>query len=189
MIFTGIDLRLHAGDSLILQGPNGAGKSSLLRVLAGLIPCFHGRVERCVSLALADDHLALDEMSHLGDALAFWADMDGCGAEGLNHAISLMNLDNLRDIPVRMLSAGQRKRAIMARTIASGTPLWLLDEPGNGLDTASFMALGTAMEEHVRGGGAIIAASHFALPYDFGQMLDICQHQPEHYEDHEDISA
>lgn len=174
---------------MILRGPNGAGKSSLLRVLAGLIPCFHGRLERQAPLALADENLALDGNSLLGDALAFWAQIDGHNEESLPPAISQMNLAALRTIPVRMLSTGQRKRAIIARTIASGASLWLLDEPGNGLDSASLTALGEAMSTHVRNGGAIIAASHFDLPHNFSQSIDISKHQPDLTAEYGDMSA
>ena len=45
-----------------------------------------------------------------------------------------MGLAPLAEVPVRMLSTGQRKRAALARVVASGAPLWLLDEPANGLD-------------------------------------------------------
>ena len=45
-----------------------------------------------------------------------------------------MGIAPLAEVPVRMLSTGQRKRAALARVVASGAPLWLLDEPGNGLD-------------------------------------------------------
>lgn len=87
--------------------------------------------------------------------------------------MACLALGPLADIPVRMLSTGQRKRAILARTVASGAPLWLLDEPGNGLDTASLTLLATAMKEHVAGGGAIVAASHFDLAHCFDRILDM----------------
>lgn len=172
-IFSGVDLMLHRGDSLLVRGPNGAGKSSLLRVLAGLLPSRTGVIERSAALALADEHLALDGTSTLRAALAFWAHMDGAGPVALDRAMACLALGPLADIPVRMLSTGQRKRAILARTVASGAPLWLLDEPGNGLDTASLTLLAAAMKEHVAGGGAVVAASHFDLAHSFDRILDM----------------
>jgi len=74
-----------------------------------------------------------------------------------------MELSHLADVPVRMLSAGQRKRAALARVIASGAPLWLLDEPANGLDADGLERLGIAMAAHRASGGAILAASHLPL--------------------------
>ena len=78
-----------------------------------------------------------------------------------------MGLAHLAEVPVRMLSTGQRKRATLARVIASGAPLWLLDEPANGLDLEGQARLAeAAMAAHRAGGGAILAATHQPLGLD-----------------------
>jgi len=158
LLFEGLDLALAPGEAALVLGPNGAGKSSLIRLAAGLLRAAAGRVERA-GAALADEHPALDERQPLGRALAFWVDDAAPGIEA-------MGLAHLEAVPVRMLSTGQRKRAALARVIASGAPLWLLDEPGNGLDTDGLARLEAAMAAHRAGGGAILAASHqpLALP-------------------------
>lgn len=156
MLFESLSLTLDAGEAAILTGPNGVGKSSLLRIAAGLLAPAAGRVERD-RCALADEHPALDERLALGDALAFWAGLDRTQA---GPAMARMGLADLARVPVRMLSTGQRKRATLARTIASGAPLWLLDEPGNGLDSEGLERLAEAMAEHRSAGGAILAATH-----------------------------
>jgi heme exporter protein A len=131
LLFEGIDLRLEHGGAAVVGGPNGVGKSSLLRVAAGLLRFGAGRVERRGTVALSDEGLALDERLTLQQALGFWARLDGSRAEA---GMEPMGLLPLADVPVRMLSTGQRKRAGLARVVASGSPLWLLDEPANGLD-------------------------------------------------------
>lgn len=158
LLFEGLDLVLGPGGTALMKGPNGAGKSSLIRVAAGLLRAAAGTVERAEA-ALADEHLALDERLPLGRALAFWA---ADAAPG----IAAMGLEGLAEVPVRMLSTGQRKRAALARVIASGAPLWLLDEPGNGLDADGLARLEAAMAAHRIAGGAILAATHqpLALP-------------------------
>ena len=157
LLFERLDLSLEAGDGLRLTGPNGAGKSSLIRLIAGLLRPSAGWIERAEA-ALADEALALDRELPLADALAFW--------EGprRGEAMAAHGLDRLAQVPVRMLSAGQAKRARLARVMASGAPLWLLDEPLNGLDTDGAARLEAAIADHRLSGGVVVAASHAPLP-------------------------
>ena len=160
-LFEALDLALEPGGAALVTGPNGAGKSSLIRLAAGLLRAAAGDVRRNAALALADESLALDPKLGLGAALAFWARLDGTDPAG---AMAAMGLTPLADVPVRMLSTGQRRRASFARVLASGAPVWLLDEPANGLDPDGEARLEAAMAGHRAGGGAILAASHQPLP-------------------------
>ena len=159
-LFEGLDLALDPGAAALVTGPNGAGKSSLIRLAAGLLRAAAGSVERAVPAALADEGLALDPKLGLARALGFWAGLDGVDPAA---AMAAMGLAPLAGVPVRMLSTGQRKRATLARLVASGAPLWLLDEPANGLDSDGEARLEAAMAAHRAGGGAILAASHQPL--------------------------
>jgi heme exporter protein A len=163
MLFKGLSFALAPGEALWLRGPNGVGKSSLLRLIAGLLPAATGQVTRPAALALADERTALDAELPLVAALAFWAPLDGADPGAVTAAMEAMALTPLAAVPVAMLSTGQRKRAVLARTIASGAQLWLLDEPGNGLDTPSLDLLRAAITRHRAGGGAVLLASHFDL--------------------------
>jgi heme exporter protein A len=163
LLFEGLDLGLDPGGALLVTGPNGAGKSSLIRLAAGLLPAAAGTVERNARAALADEGLALDPRLSLAAALGFWARLDG---EDPAAAMAAMGLAPIASVPVRILSTGQRKRAALARVLASGAPLWLLDEPANGLDGDGQARLEDAIAAHRAGGGAVLAASHqpLALP-------------------------
>lgn len=165
LLFSGLSFDLAAGDAALVTGPNGIGKSSLLRLIAGLLPAFQGTIQRHGTVALADESLALDPLDPLGAALGYWARLDG-GMDRLAPAMQNMGIAHLAPVPVRMLSTGQRKRAALARTIASGAPIWLLDEPGNGLDGDGLARLEQAMADHRAAGGILLVASHFpiALP-------------------------
>ena len=167
ILFERLSLRLGVGDAALVTGPNGVGKSSLLRIAAGLLRPAAGSVE-AAPCALADEHQALDERQLLAHALGFWARLDGTDA---TEAMGTMGIGHLLLAPVRMLSTGQRKRAVLARVIAGGAPLWLLDEPANGLDADGQVRLAEAIAGHRARGGAVLAASHQPLGLDDAQAV------------------
>ncbi len=156
LLFEGLDLHLNSGEALHIIGPNGSGKSSLIRLVAGLLRPNAGKLER-TEAALADEGLALDRELPLARALAFWK------GPRLADAMTAFGLDQLAHVPVRLLSTGQAKRARLARVMASGAPLWLLDEPLNGLDRSGIGELDAAITAHRAAGGAVLAASHLPL--------------------------
>ena len=155
LLFEDLDLQLGPGEALHLRGPNGSGKSSLIRLAAGLLHAERGRVDRA-EIALADEHLALDRELPLRRALSFWGG-------SVDPAMDALGLSRIADVPVRFLSTGQAKRATLARVAASGAPLWLLDEPLNGLDADGVERLETLVGGHLEKGGAVLAASHGPL--------------------------
>ena len=162
LLFEGVDLELGPGEALQVTGPNGSGKSSLIRLAAGLLGQDRGRVERS-PLALADDHVSLDRELPLGRALRFWGRSPGTAMEALG-------IGFLADVPVRLLSSGQLKRATLARVAGSGAPLWLLDEPLNALDGDAATRLARILDSHRARGGAVLAASHQPLPGDWRRL-------------------
>lgn len=165
VLFCGLSFALAAGEAVHLAGPNGVGKSSLIRILAGLLRAYAGTVERAGALALADERPALDGHLALGRALEQWRKFDRADAATRDSAIATLGLGDLLDVPVRYLSTGQRKRAALARTVLAGAPVWLLDEPLNGLDTATTTTVESLVAQHIAQGGIAVIASHqpFAL--------------------------
>ena len=163
LLFENLSLSLGRGDALWLRGPNGAGKSSLIRLAAGLLRPAAGSVERYGRCALIDEAAALDTELPLRRALDFWARIDTVDGHTVDRAMDDMALVPLAEVPVSMLSTGQRKRAAMVRVIASSAPIWLLDEPANGMDDAAQARLVAAIAKHRANGGAVLLASHFAL--------------------------
>ena len=155
ILFEGMDLSVVPGEALQVIGPNGSGKSSLLRLAAGLLRADSGRVER-PQVALADDLPALDRELSLRRALGFWS-------RRVDEAMEALGLAELAQVPVRLLSSGQIKRATLARVAASAAPLWLLDEPLNALDADGARRLQALIARHRASGGAVVAASHQPL--------------------------
>lgn len=176
LLFEGLSFALGAGDAALLTGPNGAGKSSLMRLVAGLLPLSAGTIDHEGRIAHAGEAAALEMRLPLARALGFWARIDGSEADAVRDALDRMGIANLAEVPVHMLSTGQRKRATLARILAARADIWLLDEPGNGLDTASLGRLAAAMAAHRAGGGIVLLATHQpldlpgALPIELGKV-------------------
>ncbi len=160
MVLRGLSVTARAGDVIWIRGANGCGKSTLLRLVAGLLTVTSGKIHSEGRMALADENLALDANVTVEDALRFWADMDGASSEAREAALAAMDLQDLAHIPVRFLSTGQRKRASIARVLASGADIWLMDEPYNGLDSASCARLDEAIIGRAAAGGIVLVAAH-----------------------------
>ena len=176
VLFAGLSLELEQGEAMQVTGANGTGKSSLIRLLAGLLRPFAGEVDRKGGLALVDERLALDEHMPLGPALAFWGRLDGGDAMAV--ACAAMQVDALLDVPVRYLSTGQRKRAALARLLCADAPIWLLDEPLNGLDRDARGMVGELVAGHCARGGIAVVASHQPLAVLDLETLDVAGFAP-----------
>jgi heme exporter protein A len=184
LVFRDLSFSLPMGGALILSGRNGAGKSTLLRLLAGLArpdagrllwndaDAFADRTEHGTRVALLGHQDALKPGLTAAENLTFAARLSGRQVEqAIETALAGMDLEDLADLPARMLSAGQKRRLALARVSLSAAPLWLLDEPTLGLDDPAVERLGTLLARHRDGGGMIVAATHVTLPLPGAEML------------------
>ena len=178
LLWRGVSARLAAAGALHVTGANGIGKSSLIRIIAGLLPAEAGRVSVIGAAGLVDEAHALDRDQPLARALDLWARIDSAGSTGVGAAIERLGIAHLADVPVRILSTGQRKRAALARLLVSNARLWLLDEPANGLDRAGVGLLEALIADHRQSGGALVLASHQALGVADAALLDLAEYQP-----------
>ena len=162
LVLRDFSVEAQSGEIVWVRGANGSGKSTLFRVLAGLLPLAAGKLQVTGSIALTDDNNALDPEQTVEDNLRFWAKMDLASNAALEKSLQALDLVALAEVPVRFLSAGQKRRASLARMIAAGAPIWLLDEPYNGLDQANVARLDEALHRHTASGGIALIASHIA---------------------------
>jgi heme exporter protein A len=162
-VLEGVSLAVGAGAALVLRGPNGVGKTTLLRVLAGLQAPLAGRVEMAPECAAYASHAdGLKATLTVRENLAFWADIHG---QRLDEGVfAAFDLARLADRMAGTLSAGQKRRAGLARLAVIGRPVLLLDEPTVSLDAASVaLFAGWLRERHLAGGGTAVIATHIDL--------------------------
>lgn len=187
MVFQGLDFTLEPGGALILIGPNGAGKSSLLRMQAGLLKPYAGRLlwngedalddidEHGAKLHYVGHHDAVKPVLTANENILFWAQLRGADAGGVESALNTFDIEHLYDIPGRFLSAGQKRRVNLARIIAAPAPLWLLDEPTTALDKATIKRLEHAIQAHRDAGGMVVLSTHTDINMPGANVLDLAQ--------------
>ncbi len=182
LVFAGVSFRLPAGGALMLTGANGSGKTSLLRVLATLVTPAAGRILWGGLPIEADLPAYRGRLHYLGhqdgvkpgltprETLLFWAGLGGGearrNAPGVEAALAAFALGAVAEWPCRWLSAGQRRRLALARVVATGAPVWLLDEPTTGLDEDNVVRLERVIAGHRAAGGRIVVASHTPVDLD-----------------------
>lgn len=189
-MFAGLSFELRPGDVLVLRGPNGSGKSSLLRLLAGFLRPAAGRLAWAGRL-LGDDPAAHRARLHyVGHAdavkslltvrenLAFAAALGGGSVRAVEAALEAFDLHALAEVPARHLSAGQKRRLALARLLALPRPLWLLDEPGVGLDAANRARLEAALAAHRTERGLAVLATHGDVAVADALVLELAAPSP-----------
>jgi heme exporter protein A len=166
-IFSGISFTLSPGEALVVTGANGAGKSTLLKTVAGLIHPFAGRV----TLEEGGESTLAEQCHYLGhenglkstltvrENLVFWQSFLGPGAP-TEEALEKAGLGAIADLPAGYLSAGQKRRAAIARLLATSRTVWLVDEPTAGLDSSWQSRFSDLARNHLGGGGIVVAATH-----------------------------
>jgi heme exporter protein A len=175
-VLAGVAFTLAGGEALVVTGRNGAGKSTLLRSIAGLLPHTAGSValeggapetelpQQAHYLAHADGMKAALTVE---ENLSFWAGYltrePDARSRTAAEALALVGLSHALRAPFGALSAGQKRRAALARLLVAFRPLWLLDEPMTALDRGSREKFAAVMRDHCAKGGLIVAATHEPL--------------------------
>ena len=173
-LFENLDCRVKRGEVLRLEGANGAGKTSLLRILCGLALPRRGVVRwngEDIRHRRGEYHEQLLYIGHCPgikeeltplENLRFLRSLGGHAGdrEVQEAALHIIGLCGYEDVPVRVLSAGQRRRVALARLWLSGASLWILDEPFTAIDREGIRHLEARLADHVKRGGMLVITSH-----------------------------
>lgn len=134
-----VSFSVAQGEFVSIIGPSGSGKSTLLKIIAGLIKPKHGTVKNSAEkMAMVFQNFAIFPWLSVLDNVAFGLKMAGVGKEARRRqALELMRevgLVGFADKHPRELSGGMRQRVGIARALAVGADLILMDEPFSSLD-------------------------------------------------------
>lgn len=186
-LFSDLDLRIESGECLHVRGPNGVGKTSLLRLLTGLSKPESGEVLwRHHSIAkdptqYHQDLLFLGHRDALKEDLTalenieMYAALDNVALTQAQALSTLwrFGLRGRENLPVQYLSAGQKRRVLMARMASRQAKLWILDEPFNALDVNAVEDLQDLISEHLGAGGLVILTSHQEIQIPHVRVLEL----------------
>ena len=174
-LFSDLNRTVTPGKVVAITGNNGSGKTSLLRMLCGLLPPEHGSIlwERQSITALKEAYtsnlLYVGHLNGLKEDLTAVENLQAAaylcgelsGSADARGALSSIGLGSrVHDLPVRVLSQGQKRRVALARVWLSTRPLWILDEPFASLDESAGQLLTQRFQAHVSSGGMVIVATH-----------------------------
>ena len=186
-LFSGVGFSMTAGDCLHVRGENGVGKTSLLRLLTGLSKPESGEVlwnSKSITQESSAFHRELlflghrdalkDELSAL-ENLQMYAALDDIklSLEDALAALARFGLRGRENLPIHCLSAGQKRRVLMARMLTRNARLWILDEPFNALDVHAIDQLEVLITEHLAKGGMLVLTSHQAVKLPKVKVLDL----------------
>jgi iron complex transport system ATP-binding protein len=171
-----------AGSITVLLGPNGAGKSTALKAVLGLLPLADGTVrlagrdgqtltsrERARLCAYVPQHSALEAPLPVREVVAQGRYAHARGpfsppgpAELAQVESAMARTDTLAlaGRPFTGLSYGERRRVLLARALASGAAVLLLDEPTAALDVGHALALLEVLRDVARAGTAVVVVLH-----------------------------
>lgn len=186
-LFSNVSFDLSAGNALHVRGENGVGKTSLLRLLTGLSKPEAGQILWNQELIGRQAYQYHGELLFLGhrdalkeeltalENLQIYAALDDIELpiEKALAALWRFGLRGRENLPVNCLSAGQKRRVLMARMLTQKARLWILDEPFNALDVNATAQLEELMVEHLALGGLLVLTSHQAINIPNVRVLDL----------------
>ncbi|CAN4268195.1 CcmA ABC-type transport system involved in cytochrome c biogenesis, ATPase component [Methylophilaceae bacterium] len=178
LLFKDLGFALEAGSLLYVLGENGSGKSSLLRMLCGLLMPEQGEILWAGKSIKSHAEQYLPNLKYLGHLNGLKEDLTALEnlqmsariagqdvtATAAIAALSAIGIARCANLPVRVLSQGQKRRVALAALWLIPSSLWILDEPFAALDVAATEVLAARISEHLAAGGMTVLTSHQDVP-------------------------
>ena len=179
LIFKDVSFSVNSGEIIIIRGPNGKGKTTLLSNIIQLLDPLSGEVKyqgikidsyiasQCF-LFLGENHFAYDQLS-LNQNIDYWLSIHNVTLDktvrdqSIKYLFGELNLNK----KFYQLSFGQKKKLQLLLLMLVNKPIWILDDPFNGLDNETIIKITTLLSKKVENNGTAIIASHHnvAIPH------------------------
>ena len=186
-LFADLSFEVISGEWLHIRGENGIGKTSLLRMLAGLSKPAVGSIDwnnSSIEVDPSEYHRNLLFLGHRDslkedltalENLEIATALDGVqiSTDDALLALHRFGLRGREDLPVNCLSAGQKRRVLLARLLLRRAKLWILDEPFNALDVRAVEMLSELISEHIEAGGMAVMTSHQEILMPNGRVVQL----------------
>jgi len=171
-LFKNLNFDVSDGEILLIKGKNGSGKTSLLRAISGLLEPDQGQIYWNgidITKNRHEYHENLSWLSHkhgfkkelsVNENLEYELSLRSNAIQDFDRILEKLSLDEVKNRPFGILSAGQKRRASIARMIISNAPLYLLDEPASNLDSEGQEIVRSLVIEHTKNNGVCVMATH-----------------------------
>jgi ABC-2 type transport system ATP-binding protein len=172
-VLRGVDVEIHAGETVVLGGRNGSGKSTLLRVMAGLLQAGRGTVSgRPSPVGWVPERLPAGRPFTVRRYLVAMARVQGIAADEAMSRIdtlaSRLHLDEFLDTALASVSQGTRRKVWLTQALLRRPGLLVMDEPWEGLDASSQDELPALVAEVTAAGGSCVLTDHRGRAGDLG---------------------
>ena len=172
LIFKDINFRIRPGELLVIQGANGVGKTTLLSNIVNFIDPLDGTIT--YNNLLVDNHIASRHFLYIGEAnfahdsltlhqnIEYWLSIhnvkfnETIKNKSIKYFFEELNLHK----KFYQLSFGQKKKLQLLLLMLVNKPVWILDDPLNGLDDRTIINLNNLFEKKLENKGIIILSSH-----------------------------
>ncbi|CAC9536082.1 ABC transporter involved in cytochrome c biogenesis, ATPase component CcmA [uncultured Gammaproteobacteria bacterium] len=170
-LFSNLSFQVNVGEVLHITGTNGSGKTSLLKILAGVSAREHGEISWNQHSVKSEEYR--QEVFYLGHQAALSGELSSLenleflsalnkstDQQQLIQALGDIGLKGYKDEYCANLSAGQKRRVILAGLFVSKAKIWLLDEPFTALDPTGVKIVESRIEKHCNNGGLCLFTTH-----------------------------
>jgi ABC-2 type transport system ATP-binding protein len=172
----GVEFQIQRGEFFGLLGPNGAGKSTLINIIAGLVQASAGSVSvlghdtvgdfRAARrlLGVVPQELVFDPFFKVVEMLRIQAGYYGCGKEvwpWIDEMLQRLELWDKRNVSMRALSGGMKRRVLIAQALVHQPPVVILDEPTAGVDVELRRTLWRFMRDLHSKGTTVVLTTHY----------------------------